>query len=773
MSFRFRPLAAAILAALPLCASASEPVDAQAASDDDTAIATLPRVLVEADRASIAPARRVDADALRRGTATDDTAALLDRLPGVSINQAGGVSGLPSIRGLADDRLRVLVDGADITASCPNHMNPALSYVSPSAVGRIVVYPGVVPVSKGGDSIGGSIVVDTAPPTFAAAGEDPQFSGEIGAFYRSNGDAHGANASATWASERFRLHYAGSTARADDYRAGDDFKDYDFTGRAGHDLDRDEVGSTAYTAHNQRLDLAWTWGDHLVEAKLGWQSIPEQGFPNQRMDLTDNRQQRMHLRYLGDFDWGRLDVRGYRETLEHAMDFGADKRYWYGMASGGAFPPGGGATPCAPIGMTCAAGMPMLTESETTALSVDADVVLGDDDRLRVGAEHRRYRLDDAWPPSGGMMGPGVFWNIRDGARDRSGLYAEWEHRFDDRRTLELGVRHERVRMDAGTVRGYDPTSNMMGSYQMRDAARFNASDRDRSDGHWDATAIFHFAANERTDLALGLARKTRSPGLYEVYPWSTWTMAAVMNNFVGDGNGYIGNLDLRPERAATVSLMLDKHAADRRWELQFTPYYTRVADYIDAVQWDPATNAPRAVPVRGAFTTLRYANHSARLFGFDLSGKARLGETRIGTFGIEGELSWADGENTRTGDNLHHQMPLNARFALNWRSGDWEGTLEAVGVDRKDSVSRVHNELETAGYGLVNLRVARAWSKLRVEVGVDNLFDRGYALPTGGAYLGQGTTMSINPAAPNDPRWGTAAPGPGRSVFAAVRLTF
>ena len=55
-----------------------------------------------------------------------------DRLrdvPGVSLYGAGGVSSLPSIHGLADDRLRVTVDGMDLIASCPNHMNPALSYI--------------------------------------------------------------------------------------------------------------------------------------------------------------------------------------------------------------------------------------------------------------------------------------------------------------------------------------------------------------------------------------------------------------------------------------------------------------------------------------------------------------------------------------------------------------------------------------------------------------------------------------------------------------------
>ena len=39
--------------------------------------------------------------------ATSDSADLLRTLPGIHINAAGGLSGLPAIRGLADDRLRI------------------------------------------------------------------------------------------------------------------------------------------------------------------------------------------------------------------------------------------------------------------------------------------------------------------------------------------------------------------------------------------------------------------------------------------------------------------------------------------------------------------------------------------------------------------------------------------------------------------------------------------------------------------------------------------
>jgi len=92
----------------------------------------------------------------------------------------------------------------------------------------------------------------------------------------------------------------------------------------------------------------------------------------------------------------------------------------------------------------------------------------------------------------------------------------------------------------------------------------------------------------------------------------------------------------------------------------------------------------------------------------------------------------------------------------------DWE--LSA----RKDDVSDARNEIETPGYGLVHLRASHDWKDVRLDLGVENLFDKLYYLPTGGAYVGQGTTMSIN-AVP----WGIAVPGMGRSVYAAINVKF
>ncbi len=763
MSFKRVTLAAAI-AALPCVAWAADTALSEVvvkASKDDSQATAVPKAELQAARA-----------------ATSDTASLLRDVPGVSLYGAGGVSSLPSIHGLADDRLRIKVDGMDLIASCPNHMNPALSYLDPTNVNSIKVYAGIAPVSVGGDSIGGSIVAETAPPVFAAPGQGSLFKGEVGAFYRSNGNAVGGNVSATYATESFNVTYTGATAKSDNYDAGGNFKSSIYgtssasptvTGRIGHTLPLDEVGSTAYDTRNHTLGFAFRGGNHLVEAKFGYQDLPYQLYPNQRMDMLDNEQTRLNLRYLGSFDWGSLEARAYYEKVDHFMDFGDDKRWWYGALSGGSAAANG--SPCGAMSATCAQGMPMYTEGKTTGASVKANIDLTQTDLLRIGGELQQYRLDDWWPASGSGMWPNTFLNINNGERDRTALFGEWEKRFNPQWMTLLGVRYERVHTEAAMVHGYDrntfPTvgapAGMMN--QTRDAAAFNNSDRSKADDNWDLTALGRYTANANYEIEFGFTRKVRSPNLYERYTWSTAAMMMAMNNTVGDGNGYVGDVNLKPEKAHTLSASFDWHAADRGWEFKATPYYTRVSDYIDAVLMGTTTSG---------FNLLRYANQSARLYGLDLSGKMPLGKTGIGEFGLKGLLNYTNGKNRETDDALYNVMPLNAKLTLTQQYGGWNNAIELVMVKGKNSGSDVRKEIETPGYNLINLRGSYSWQQVRIDFGVENLFDKLYYLPLGGAYTGQGTTMTMTTTGTGSvPAWGTAVPGMGRSLYAGVNYKF
>ena len=130
--------------------------------------------------------------------------------------------------------------------------------------------------------------------------------------------------------------------------------------------------------------------------------------------------------------------------------------------------------------------------------------------------------------------------------------------------------------------------------------------------------------------------------------------------------------------------------------------------------------------------------------------------------------LSYTDGKNRESGEDLYNIMPLNAKLTLTQKLGGWDNSVELVAVDAKNRVSEARNEIKTAGYGLANLRASYSWQQARVDFGIENLFDKFYYLPTGGAYTGQGTTMGINSIP-----WGIAVPGMGRSVYAGVSYKF
>ncbi|HJV02779.1 MAG TPA: TonB-dependent receptor [Burkholderiaceae bacterium] len=696
----------------------------------DLNAAAVPEVVISAPR---------DSTATTGGTQhhhVADTAALLRGVAGVGLAGAGGVSSLPILHGLGDDRLRIQVDGMDLVSACANHMNPPLSYLAPAQVDTLEVLNGVVPVSAGGDSIGGTIRVRSAEPRFAANGQGTLAEGQVSAYLRSNGDARGGDVAATYATDTLSLHYNGATAQADNYVAGGDFKAATLPTGRPHQLGADEVGSSGFRAHNQSLAVAMRAGQQLLELRLGMQRMPYQGFPNQRMDLTGNDSEQVNLRHLAETSWGSVETRLYHEHTRHAMQFGDDKQYWYG--------------PRRDI-----PGMPMDTAGHNSGASARAEVRVSVRDTVRMGTEWQRYRLDDWWSPSGGGMAPDTFWNIRDGKRDRASLYAEWDARWSPQWFTQLGVRGERVRSDAGPVQGYNAMS-------AADMAAFNGRPHGRRDHNLDFTAQARYTPDASSAYALGLARKSRSPNLYERYGWATDGMSMNMVNLSGDGNGYVGDIGLRPEVAHTLSASAEWHdAAQEAWSLTLAPYYTYVDDYIDA----RCLKTCRA----NSFVFLRWANQDARLYGADLSGRLLL--ARGGAFGrlnMTGVLSYLRGKNTAAGDNLYNIMPLNARLSLAQSLGRWSNTAELEAAAAKDRVSAVRNELRTAGYGLLHLRTRYAWQATQLEVGVENALDRAYALPLGGAYVGQGKTMS-QMGTP----YGIAVPGKGRSSYAAVTATY
>ncbi|QWE23202.1 TonB-dependent receptor plug domain-containing protein [Polynucleobacter sp. AP-Jannik-300A-C4] len=670
---------------------------------------------------------------------TPNTAAMILNIPGVSMYTGGGVSGLPAIHGLADDRVAVSVDGMPLLYSCPNHMNSPLSYISPSNVGSVKVITGLSPVSAGGDSLGGVVSVQSLPPVFANKGETLQ-QGEVGASYSSNAQAIAGNINLTAAGDEFSATYTVDSAKANNYTAGGNFKP------AGNGLNGNVVGASRYIATNQQLSLAWQKDNHLVEFKTSYQFVPFEGYSNQRMDMTKNIGTQFNLKYTGQYDWGKLEAQAYNQMVNHQMD---DNQ---------------GARTTSATNLTPQTAMPMLTASSTNGVDVKGTIPLSETQLARVGGLFQTYKLNDWWPPVAGtmMMSPNTFQNINNGTRDRLGVFGELEQQWAKEWMGLAGVRIEQVASNAGNVQGYSTSAMMYGA----DANAFNAKQHQQTDYNWDLTALSRYKPDQSQNYEAGYSRKTRSPNLYERYTWSSNSMAAIMNNFVGDGNGYVGQVTLAPEVANTFSFASDWHDVNKElWGFKTNPYYTYVSNYIDATCNSSCT--------ANQFNVLKYVNQDAQLYGIDLSGFTALGKhAQLGKFQLNAQGSYTRGQNVTAGTNLYNIIPLNGTVGLvQFLGANWTNTIQGQFVTAKTNLNSVRNEIATGGYSLFNLRSSYDDKKYRVNFGIENLLNKLYALPQGGAYLGQGPTMTMNNTGGSP--WGTAVAGMGRTFYVSANMKF
>lgn len=703
------PCACAIALAFSACGHAL------AQTTPDAADAPLPTVTVRGDK----PAASAPLSA--------DSAALLADQPGYASAAAGGVSALPVLNGLAADRLKIRLDGMEVTAACGNQMNAPMSYMPPAQVGMTRVMAGITPVSVGGDSIGGTIELASPAPQFAAQPGALLTKGGFSVAARSVNSEVSASVEGTVASDSLSVHYVASQSRAESY----------VNGRG------DKVLGSQFESNNHAVTVAARGDGQQLVFKAGQQYIPYQGFPNQYMDMTGNRSTFANLGYERRFDWGKLLGRVYWQRTGHEMGFFSAER---------------------------TGTMPMQTRGRDIGYTLRADIDLAPEGSsvLRVGNEYHSFHLDDDWPavPGSMMMGPRTYVNINDGKRDRYALFAEWEGKLNERWSTIVGVRDELVKTDAGNVQSYG--TNMMNMADLTAANAFNARGHAKTDNNIDLTALARFTPDAGQTWEVGYARKTRSPNLYERYTWGRGTMAMTMTNWFGDGNGYVGNIDLKPEVAHTLSATADWHAADKegsepRWFFKLTPYFSYVENYIDADvigRFNPYSVSTAS----GAL--LQFANHDARLYGINASWKWPLLRTAgLGDIAFTGKAGLTRGKRV-DGGNLYHMMPFNVLAALEQQQGAWTHRAEVNYVARKTLVDSSRLEPVTASYTVFNLRSSYQFNQaISVSAGISNLFNRNYADALGGVYL-SGLAKAKSGSL-------QALPGYGRSLDVGVNVRF
>ena len=673
---------------------------------------------------------------------SNDTGKLIDNFLGGNSIHNGGFSSLPMIQGLSDDRIKIKIDGMDLIASCANHMNAPLSYSDPVNIKNISVLAGLSAVDQGGDNIGGVIKIDTVKPIFSVD-ENQIFSGQFGTKYKSNNKTISANISLNTADQDTALSYFGSYVKAENYYAGGTFKD---AGLAASDrgwLDSDEVGSTAYKNQNHQVSFSKVIDNEIYQVIAAYHDSPYENFDNQRMDSVGNKNYQLNLSQKGEYEWGKLTSRIYVDDTNHKHNFGPDKQYTYNNMSGQSY------------------GMPMEADGITAGLAVDTEIFLNDQDTLKVGSEIQYYQLDDTWASNSGegMMTGNAFLNINNGKRNRFDIYGQLDSLWTENWITSLGARLGIVQTDSDDVHGYNQTN--MNSNQLADSDTFNASKRKKTDENIDISLLTRYNMEEDSSIELGYSMKTRSPNLYQRYTWSTWTMAANMNNLYGDGNGYVGNIDLEPETAHKIGLVLNHQDDNKNWRIKINPYYTYISDYIDA----------NVIANRGdGYRNLKFDNQTATIYGLDVGADMHLFRTlNFGNFNLLSKFNYQKGRNTDADTDLYNMMPPNLTLAINQNVGSWNNSLSMLLVDKKDNVNSTRQERETAGFTKFDFVTSYQWESVSIIGEVENILDKSYADPLGGEYLGQGATMSTGITRAN----GTQVYAMGRSFNVALSYSF
>ena len=673
---------------------------------------------------------------------SNDTGKLIDNFLGGNSIHNGGFSSLPMIQGLSDDRIKIKIDGMDLIASCANHMNAPLSYSDPVNIKNISVLAGLSAVDQGGDNIGGVIKIDTVKPIFSVD-ENQIFSGQFGTKYKSNNKTISANISLNTADQDTALSYFGSYVKAENYYAGGTFKD---AGLAASDrgwLDSDEVGSTAYKNQNHQVSFSKVIDNEIYQVIAAYHDSPYENFDNQRMDSVGNKNYQLNLSQKGEYEWGKLTSRIYVDDTNHKHNFGPDKQYTYNNMSGQSY------------------GMPMEADGITAGLAVDTEIFLNDQDTLKVGSEIQYYQLDDTWASNSGegMMTGNAFLNINNGKRNRFDIYGQLDSLWTENWITSLGARLGIVQTDSDDVHGYNQTN--MNSNQLADSDTFNASKRKKTDENINISLLTRYNMEEDSSVELGYSMKTRSPNLYQRYTWSTWTMAANMNNLYGDGNGYVGNIDLEPETAHKIGLVLNHQDDNKNWRIKINPYYTYISDYIDA----------NVIANRGdGYRNLKFDNQTATIYGLDVGADMHLFRTlNFGNFNLLSKFNYQKGRNTDADTDLYNMMPPNLTLAINQNVGSWNNSLSMLLVDKKDNVNSTRQERETAGFTKFDFVTSYQWESVSIIGEIENILDKSYADPLGGEYLGQGATMSTGITRAN----GTQVYAMGRSFNVALSYSF
>ena len=660
--------------------------------------------------------------------ATPDTAQLLRKMPGANVNKNGELTGIAQYRGMFGDRIQVSVDGAQINGAGPNAMDAPLHYAPVAILESLTINRGIVPVSKGQETIGGYVEANTYAGDFGTT-KGFEFSGRAYAGAQSVNSGDVLSGFFSMANDTHILRGFVMQERADDL----EFPDGNIT-PSEYERERFDLGYSFVTgAHEFSIDFA---RNNTKDA--GTASLP--------MDILSIDSDLFRSRYTFSASEGVFTVELSASDNEHWMTNYHLRR-----------PPQTAASTADPMRFRRNWAV---SENYGFALKYEqfadnGNWLYGIDGHF---AEHRSIITNPNSTPF-------YISNFNDVNRDIIGAFVERQISLNARTGLETGIRVNHVSMDSVPVSAnLNPMNMMMGMPVMMNnlagslSTQFNNDNVAQTDTNVDAFVRLSYQTDGDATWYIGAARKTRSPSYQERYLW----IPLEATGGLADGKTYIGNPNLNPEVAHEIELGLDLE--NSRYGIYPRIFYKRVSDYI---QGTPSTNVTAnnfaqmmANMGMGMPNPLQFSNVDARFYGLDIDSNFSINDKIT----LRAILNIVRADRRDINDNLYRVSPDNVLVALDYRGNGWTGSIESVTYADQNRIAITNSELKTEGYSLVNVMARSSLADgVEVSIGAENLLDESY-LDHLAAY-----NRAYNPDIASRARM----PGLGRNFYARVMWNF
>ena len=646
------------------------------------------------------------------GTRTLNVGEMVTSVPGVSAVFRGADAAEPVIRGLGWERVATRMGCLPLYGACPARMDPPATYVSPEALESIQVVKGVPSVTLGPGGTGGRLVL---LPYYARGEEAPteaEASGGARVTWDEGRDGYSSSVYGEAVTPEVDVRVEGNAANLNDYTSGDGDK---------VPANLEEYGGS--------LSLGWRptegvrfYGSSLVkeERNVDYPTLP--------MDIDDS------TAYMGILG---ATLQGGGDALEGAeVEFGYS-HIDHNMSNKNK-PNRGMLHAKTPSKAKSYAGKVgtdwRLTEQALLTVGTDLERLERDATRRRTIMATGKTFHDHIWP---------------DAKRDLVGGFGELNLDVSDMVAVRFGGRvdyaHSKARAadDKVVLGAGSPPSTIRDQY-----VRFygqGADDVDNDDVLFSGNVLAEWQVDEGLLFYAGAGKVSRYPNVTEQY-----------FAFAPAPGGYqVGDPSLDPEDKYEVNL--GTQMKSERVVADLSLFAARVEDYIYQTRI-----ARFDVNGDGSDDNIRgFKNVDAELYG----GEAAATWLLVDGLTMPMSLAYVRARNTSDHRDLPEIPPLTGTAALRYDADlarPWWCEFGLRFAMRQDQIDETFPEDETASYEVFHLRGGcQVTGNLRLEVGVENLFDQQYH-----DHLTPQTVMAAGDLAAGD-----EVPAPGRYFYITAEV--